>query len=228
MDEDCKRDLENLEISVMEREKEVLDVTAFIVNNNPIPLDDNCSPEDVRRKQHQLCEILASTFICEQPKDYSLPDSQELRVHKVLKELNDEIKNAQKLLDALKAELSDVKEDVSRLEAKKLGLAKMKEAHLNRVVTLETATYAKERATASRIYHHVKSDLRSVVEAVFPDNLDFENLLADLTRAYLKGGDNVYVDVTPYTLAYINYLTSAEIAVYHRNDRSKIRLMEML
>lgn len=227
MDEDVKRDFENVEMDVMEIETEILNAREFIINNKPSPLNRDCSPEELRKKQQLLCSILGALSLKNDPLDSSLPDSQKLLVRRVLKELYEGIDDAQKLLSALKAQLSDVKKDVSRLEAKKRGLERMKEAYLNRVETKETATFAEERAMAMKVYHHVKEDLHAVVEAVFPDDINFQHLLADLTRAYIKGGVDVYVDVTPETIDYVNYLTTADLIVYHQNDRSKVRLAEL-
>lgn len=44
----------------------------------------------------------------------------------------------------------------------------------------------------------------------------------------MKGGDNVYIDVTPDILEFVYYLLEANIVQYHRNDRTKIRMSEML
>jgi len=52
--------------------------------------------------------------------------------------------------------------------------------------------------------------------------------LQALTSAYMKGGDDIYVDVTPNVLNYINFLLEADIIQYHRNDKAKIRMIELL
>lgn len=44
----------------------------------------------------------------------------------------------------------------------------------------------------------------------------------------MKGGDDVYVDVTPDVSDYVNFLIEANIVQYHRNDKTKIRMTELL
>lgn len=44
----------------------------------------------------------------------------------------------------------------------------------------------------------------------------------------MKGGDDVYIDVIPNELNYINFLLEADIIQYHPNDKTKIRMMELL
>lgn len=50
----------------------------------------------------------------------------------------------------------------------------------------------------------------------------------ELTTSYTKGGNDLYVDVTPETLDFVNFLLEADIIMYHRNDKTKVRLMDML
>lgn len=54
------------------------------------------------------------------------------------------------------------------------------------------------------------------------------NYFQALTSAYQKGGDNAYVDVKPETLDYVNFLLEADIVQCHRNDKTKIKLTELL
>lgn len=55
-----------------------------------------------------------------------------------------------------------------------------------------------------------------------------ENCFQALTSAYMKGGDDVYVNVTPQILNYVNFLLEADIVQYHRNDKTKVRMTELL
>lgn len=50
----------------------------------------------------------------------------------------------------------------------------------------------------------------------------------ELTTSYTRGGNDLYVDVTPETLDFVNFLLEADIIMYHRNDKTKVRLMDML
>jgi len=44
----------------------------------------------------------------------------------------------------------------------------------------------------------------------------------------MKGGDDIYIEVMPNTLQYINFLVESDIVQYHRNDKTRIRLTELL
>jgi len=44
----------------------------------------------------------------------------------------------------------------------------------------------------------------------------------------MKGGDDVYIDVMPNVLTYINFLLEADIIQYHPNDKTRIRMIEIL
>lgn len=57
-------------------------------------------------------------------------------------------------------------------------------------------------------------------------NLD--KIFQNLTSAYTKGGDEMYISITPETLVFMNFLLEAGIIMYHRNDKTKVRLMDML
>ena len=102
----------------------------------------------------------------------------------------------------------------------------------------------------------MKTLQHAVVEELFPENKNFKNFLAvsvkyctscstkissiseriyklsvnfqELISSYSKGGNDLYVDVTPETLDFVNFLIEADIAVYHRNDKTKVKLMDML
>lgn len=55
-----------------------------------------------------------------------------------------------------------------------------------------------------------------------------KNCFQALTSAYMKGGDEVYVNVTPNVLDCVNFLLEADIIQYHRNDKTKVRMIELL
>lgn len=44
----------------------------------------------------------------------------------------------------------------------------------------------------------------------------------------MKGGDDVYVSITPDVSYYVNFLIENNIAQYHRNNKTKIRMTELL
>lgn len=38
----------------------------------------------------------------------------------------------------------------------------------------------------------------------------------------------MYISITPETLVFMNFLIEAGIITYHRNDKTRVRLMDML
>ncbi|KAG7212699.1 hypothetical protein KM043_012974 [Ampulex compressa] len=128
----------------------------------------------------------------------------------------------------MKARLSEIEDDIAYLEKKKVGLNNMKEAYLGASKTFTNRSYNTENAVTKRLFKEVKKDLHTVVDTLFPNNDGFKELLANLTSAYIKGGDDIYVDINPEVLSYVKYLIEADIVIYHRNDKSKIRMADML
>lgn len=53
-------------------------------------------------------------------------------------------------------------------------------------------------------------------------------MLQNLTQAYTRGGDDVYIEVGPENLIFAKFLVEADIAVYHRNDKSKIKMQDLV
>lgn len=44
----------------------------------------------------------------------------------------------------------------------------------------------------------------------------------------MKGGNEVYIDVDPAAVDCVHFLIDADVAVYHRNDKNKIRLVDLI
>lgn len=44
----------------------------------------------------------------------------------------------------------------------------------------------------------------------------------------MKGGDDTYIDVIPDVSYYVNFLIENDIIQYHRNNKTKIRMTELL
>ncbi|XP_068985680.1 uncharacterized protein [Bombus flavifrons] len=219
---------EALKETQVERQKEIEDTMNVISNNyEQVALNKTCNPEDVRKKQHKLCNGLFSKIILEEPKDYPIPKTSDLHVE-VLTELEKEVQNAHQLFEKMKTQLSDIKNDISYLQNKRMGLEKMKEAYLGANELTANTTYNTEHVIAKRMFRTVKRDLHAVVEKLFPENQNFKEFLGELTTSYTRGGNDLYVDVTPETLDFVNFLLEADIIMYHRNDKTKVRLMDML
>jgi len=218
---------ETLKDKKAEQEKNIEDLINKISNNRAFSLNSSNSLEDVRMKQDKLQQSLRKEIQQVEPEDYPILRTSDLRVE-VMTEMEAEIHDMQELLNSLQQRLSDIQEDIGYLRNKKSGLDKMQDACLDMSETFANKTYEKELIITKRIFQQVKNDLYIVVDTIFPSNNGFKELLAALTSAYMKGGDDTYVDVTPNVLNYINFLLEAGIIQYHRNDKTKIRMTELL
>ncbi|KAL6261221.1 hypothetical protein P5V15_008746 [Pogonomyrmex californicus] len=211
----------------IEQKKNIEDLINKISNNEVFSLKSTSSLEDVKKKQNKFYESLKKEIQQVEPEDYPILRTSDIHVE-VITEMEAEIHNMQELLSNLQQKLSDIQNDIKYLRNKRDGLKKMQESYLDIVKTFEDKTYEKEYALTNRIFLQVKHDLSVVVDKIFPDNDGFKELLAALTSAYMKGGDDMYIDVTPNALNYINFLLEADIIQYHRNDKTKIKMTELL
>lgn len=218
---------ETLKESEAEREKEIEDLTSLLANNKVSTLNECTSAEDVQEKRHKLRCSLLKHVLEDEPKDYPIPNTSDLHVE-VVTELENEIRNMREFYDAVKKNDADIDEDISYLRKKKMGLEQMKKAYLGATKTDANSTYANEVTVTNKLFKAVKADLHDVVDTVFSSNDEFKEFLAKLTTAYLKGGDDVYVDVTLDVLPYVNFLIHAAIIMYHRNTKNKVRLTDLL
>ncbi|TGZ47741.1 uncharacterized protein [Temnothorax longispinosus] len=218
---------ETLKDKKAEVEKNIEDLISQISNNKIFALKPSSSLEDVRIKQDRLHKSLRKEVEMVEPEDYPILRTSDLRVQ-VMTEMEAEIRDMQELLNSLQRKLSEIQEDIVYLRDKKNGLGKMREAYLDITETFANKTYEEEHILTKRIFQQVKNDLYTVVDTIIPNNNGFKELLAALTSAYMKGGDDIYVDVTPNVVNYINFLLEADIIQYHRNDRTKIRMTELL
>ncbi|XP_011633678.1 uncharacterized protein LOC105424891 [Pogonomyrmex barbatus] len=211
-----------------EQKKNIEDLINKISNNEVFSLKSTSSLEDVKKKQNKFYESLKKEIQQVEPEDYPILRTSDIRVE-VITEMEAEIHNMQELLSNLQQKLSDIQNDIKYLRNKEDGLKKLQESYLDIVKTLKIKHMKKEIiALTKRIFLQVKHDLSVVVDKIFPDNDGFKELLAALTSAYMKGGDDMYIDVTPNTLNYINFLLEADIIQYHRNDKTKIKMTELL
>lgn len=104
--------LEILKDTQAERQKEIDDLMNLILNNNPVALNNASNPEDVRKKQHDLYRSLLKHVQREEDNDFPIVRTPDMHVQ-VLSELEEEVEASQKLLDYMKAELSEINEDIS-------------------------------------------------------------------------------------------------------------------
>ncbi|XP_018351691.1 PREDICTED: uncharacterized protein LOC108754117 isoform X1 [Trachymyrmex septentrionalis] len=210
-----------------EQEKNIEDLINKLSNNEVFTIKSSSSLDDMRIRQNKLHDSLRKEIQQMDPEDYPILRTSDLRAEMLI-ELEAEIHDMQKLLDNQQQKLSDIQEDIAYLRNKKDGLNKMQEVYLDITETFANITYKKEFNLVKHLFSEMKNDLHTVVDVIFPNNDDFQKLLMALTKAYMKGGDDVYVDVTPNVLTYINFLLEADIIQYHPNDKTKIRMIEIL
>ncbi|KYN11817.1 PREDICTED: uncharacterized protein LOC108767886 [Trachymyrmex cornetzi] len=210
-----------------EQEKNIEDLINKISNNEVFTIKSSSSLNDMRIRQNKLHDSLRKEIQQVDPEDYPILRTSDLRAEMII-ELEAEIHDMEKLLDNQQQKLSDIQEDIAYLRNKKNGLNKMQEVYLDSTETFKNITYKKEFNLVKHLFSEAKNDLHTVVDIIFSDNDDFKNLLATLMKAFTKGGDDVYVDVTPNELTFIYFLMEADIIQYHPNDETKIRMMELL
>ncbi|XP_076300197.1 uncharacterized protein LOC143218711 isoform X2 [Lasioglossum baleicum] len=169
--------------------------------------------DEIRTKQYKMCNSLLKAIVEEKTEDYPIPRTLDLQVE-VLRELEEQQRCSKNLRESLKKRLSSIREDISYLQNKKTGLEKMKQAYLDH-----------EELIANTTYNTEKDD---VVEILFPGKQNIRDFLSTLIGSFVKGGDDVYVDIIPEAVDFSNFLIEADIAAYHRNDKNKIRLVDMI
>ncbi|XP_076300196.1 uncharacterized protein LOC143218711 isoform X1 [Lasioglossum baleicum] len=183
--------------------------------------------DEIRTKQYKMCNSLLKAIVEEKTEDYPIPRTLDLQVE-VLRELEEQQRCSKNLRESLKKRLSSIREDISYLQNKKTGLEKMKQAYLDHEELIANTTYNTEKVITKRIFKEVKIDLDDVVEILFPGKQNIRDFLSTLIGSFVKGGDDVYVDIIPEAVDFSNFLIEADIAAYHRNDKNKIRLVDMI
>ncbi|KAK0167502.1 hypothetical protein PV327_004892 [Microctonus hyperodae] len=145
-------------------------------------------------------------------------------------ELEQEITNARITLDKLRDDISILKKNIACLESEKKGLERMKETYVNTVERNSTGNIINSDNVkqTKELFLAVKADLGSLVDIMFPQYQDFKQILGELSKAYMKGGDDVYVDVGSGYIDCVKFMVEADIATYHPNDKNKLRLMDLL
>ncbi|XP_015430925.1 PREDICTED: uncharacterized protein LOC107187360 isoform X2 [Dufourea novaeangliae] len=218
---------EALKDAKRERVQQIEELLDEISKVDPITFKQTSSPEEISTKQHKLCQSLLTEILQEEPKDYPFPKTSDLHVE-ALTELQEEVRNAEALHESLKERLSAIEENVSYLENKKLGLEKMEQAYLDHVELNTDRSYVTEHVITKRMFNEVKTDLDQLITKLFPDNQNVRVFLADLTASYAKGGNAMYVHLRSDVLDFASFLVMSDMAMHHRNDKNKIRLMDML
>ncbi|XP_011495525.1 PREDICTED: uncharacterized protein LOC105360331 [Ceratosolen solmsi marchali] len=216
---------EHLKDIKKERELEIQQLMNIIKNNEIRTLDSNITPEEIRYKRAKYVQSLDKYVKLEQPRDLPIVNTADFYTS-VLKDLEDEVTTSEELNEAADEEIKELESDINYLENQIVTFKQMKEATLS-TEDNETTNYKAEMIVIKRLFNEVKNDLEIVVDTLFPANHGFQELLCVLTRALSKGGDDLYIDVTPDTLDFINFLEEADIIQFHPHDKTKIKLMNM-
>lgn len=105
---------ETLKDKKIEREKNLEDLINKISNNEIFTLkSSNVSLfDDVKMKQEKLYQTLLKEIQQIDPEDYPILRTSDLRVE-VMTEMEEEICNMQELLNSLKCDFSDIKENIT-------------------------------------------------------------------------------------------------------------------
>ncbi|XP_014469635.1 PREDICTED: uncharacterized protein LOC106741803 [Dinoponera quadriceps] len=210
-----------------EQEKNIEELTNIMSNNEVQALQASISNEDLQKKRLRILQSLMTEIQQLQLQDFPVLRTNDMHTE-VVKDMENEIQNMHEMLKIFEKTLLDIQEDIKYLKNKKSGLDKMREAYVGFTETFADRTYKNEQILTKRIFQSVKDDLYSVVDTIFPKNDEFKEFLATLTSAYMKGGDDVYVKVRPEILDCVNFLLEADIAQQHRNDKTQVRMTELL
>lgn len=95
-----------------ERQQEIEDLGSVILNSGPAALSRSATPEEIQTKQQRMRHSLLNQVLKEGPRDYPVPKTSDLHVE-ALRELEEEVWNAQQLFEKTKAHLADINEDIS-------------------------------------------------------------------------------------------------------------------
>lgn len=207
--------------------KELENVASEMENNDITALHVSCTLNEIKKKQDAMAHSLLKHIPQRILVDFPIPKTTDIYTD-ALNVLQEEILNTQQLLDRTREQLENIKKDITYLENKKNGFNNMREMYLASVQTLEDKTYYHELFVVKRLFRDVRNDLHKLVDLLFPENKDFIDLLAALSAVYGKGGDDVYIDVDSKTYNYVKFLVEADIVAYHPNDKTKIRLVDLL
>ncbi|XP_043505063.1 uncharacterized protein LOC122526024 [Polistes fuscatus] len=222
--EDTYEDLTDLQELLC---KEIDDLATALETNTISALKKSCTPDEVITKQHTMASSILKYIPRKPPKNYPIPNTTDIRID-TLNDLEKEIVNAESLLNKTQEELQNIEKDINYLQNKKNGFNKMREMYLTSAQLLEENTYEHELRMCKKLFKETKQDLRQIVDIIFPQNENFSYLLSELVVAYTKGGDDIYVDMTPEILDCAKFLVEADIAMYHPNDTNKIKMIELL
>lgn len=211
-----------------EREQEIENLLSAELNNVHVTLNETITHTEALKKQQQLVHSLLNQIKKERPNDYPVAQTSDIYIQ-VINEMENEVHDMQELFLKRKEELKEVQDNITYLEYKKTVLQDKEEICLGAMESIATETYTSEVRVAYELFKQVKKDLQTVVTKLFPNQeyMEFADLLADLTAAYTKGGDDVYIEVNSTVIQYMNFLLEADLITHHRNDKSKIKLVDL-
>lgn len=103
---------ETLKGKKVELEKNIEELIHIISNNKVLTITSSSSEEDVTLRQDQLKQNLLKEIEQMQPDDYPIPRTSDLHVE-VMREMEEEIHNMQRLHASLQKKLADIQEDMA-------------------------------------------------------------------------------------------------------------------
>ncbi|XP_063988132.1 uncharacterized protein LOC135168140 isoform X2 [Diachasmimorpha longicaudata] len=203
--------LENAYDHLTDVQKDLHSVVEQLMNvasNNDIGiLTSSVTPEIIQSKQCQFFESLIKHMNNLDIRAEPINGTSDL-YEQTIQELENGVRKMKVLETTVKEEINDVRKEVIRLENENKGLQWMKDACIGAIADVGNSTYDKEIALASRLFAQVKEDLGQLVAVTTVSNEDFQEVLAELTSCHMKG--------------------EADVAAYHRNDKSKVRLIDLI
>lgn len=103
---------ETLKGKKAELEKNIEELIHMISNNKVLTITSSSSEEDVTLRQDQLKQNLLKEIEQMQPDDYPIPRTSDLHVE-VMREMEEEIHNMQRLHASLQKKLADIQENMA-------------------------------------------------------------------------------------------------------------------
>ncbi|XP_015118940.1 uncharacterized protein LOC107042415 [Diachasma alloeum] len=197
------------------------------LNNDVGMLISPMTPEIIESKQCQFFESLMKNISDLDVRAEPMNDTNDL-YEQTIQELEDGVRKMEVLEKTGKQDMGYVRKEVIYLENERKGMQWMKQACIGAIADVANSTYDREIALASRLFAQVKEDLGQLVAATTVSNEDFQEVLADLTSSHMKGGNEVYIDVNLRSVDCVNFLIEADVAAHHRNNKKKIRLMDLI
>ncbi|KAJ8687986.1 hypothetical protein QAD02_023781 [Eretmocerus hayati] len=217
--------LESLKNLKEEKEREIFKLMGVVKNNEVKTIGPDVTPEEIRFKRLRYIQSMAEVVAEEQPQYIAMPNTHDAYAD-ALNDLEEEVQSTLQLEKSVDEDIAELEASILALEHKKVAFQQMDEACQATSTPVETNLEA-ELVTAKCIFQEAKKDLATLVEVLYPNNENFQTLLYELTRAYTKGGDNLYITRKPEHADFVAFLDEADITQYHPHDKTKVKLRDL-